>query len=85
MIGCYIVLRGYWCNIVLNVHAPGEKKSDDSKDSFCKELEQDFDNFPKYHVKILSGDFNAKVERENIFKLTIGNECLHRDSNDNGV
>jgi len=31
----YIVLRGRWCNIiVLNVHAPSEEKSDDSKDSF---------------------------------------------------
>jgi hypothetical protein len=31
------------------------------------------------------GEFNAKVERQNIFKLTIGNESLHQDSNDNGV
>ena len=39
----YIVLRGRWCNIiVLNVHAPSEKKSDDSKDSFYEELEQVF-------------------------------------------
>jgi hypothetical protein len=31
----HIVLRGRWCNIiVLNVHAPIEEKSDDSKDSF---------------------------------------------------
>jgi len=31
----YIVLRGHWCNIIaLNVHAPSEEKSDDSKDSF---------------------------------------------------
>ena len=31
----YIVLRGRLCNIiVLNEHAPSEKKSDDSKDSF---------------------------------------------------
>jgi hypothetical protein len=30
-----MVLRGRWCNIiVLNVHAPTEEKSDDSKDSF---------------------------------------------------
>jgi hypothetical protein len=36
-------------------------------------------------MKILLGDFNAKVGRENIFKLTIGNESLHQDSNDNGV
>ena len=39
----YIVLRGRWCNIiVLNAHAPSEVKSDDSKESFYKELEQVF-------------------------------------------
>ena len=36
-------------------------------------------------MKILLGDFNTKVGRENIFKPTIGNESLHQDSNDNGV
>jgi hypothetical protein len=36
-------------------------------------------------MKILLGDFNAKVGREDIFKPTIGNESLHQDSNDNGV
>jgi len=74
----YIVLRGRWCNIIfLYVHAPSEEKSDDSKDSFYEELEQVFDHFPNYHMKILLGDFNAKVGRENIFKPTIGNESLH--------
>jgi hypothetical protein len=43
----YMVLRGRWCNIVLNVHAPTEEKSDDLKDSFYEELEQAFDHFPK--------------------------------------
>ena len=82
----YIVLRGRWCNIiVLNVHEPSEEKSDDSKDSFYEELEQVFYQFPNYHMKILLGDFNAKVGRENICKPTIGNESLHQDSNNNGV
>jgi hypothetical protein len=36
-------------------------------------------------MKILLGDFNAKVGKENIFKLTIENECLHQVSNDNGI
>ena len=44
----YIVLRGRWCNIVvLNVHAPSEEKSDESKDSFCEELEQVFGHYAK--------------------------------------
>ena len=35
-----------------------------------------------YHMKILLGDFNAKVGRENIFQPTIGTESVHpvRDS-----
>jgi hypothetical protein len=36
-------------------------------------------------MKILLEDFNGKEGRENIFKLTIGNESLHQDINDNGV
>jgi hypothetical protein len=44
----YVVLRGRWCNIiVLNVHAPTEEKSGETKDSFYEELEQVFDHFPK--------------------------------------
>ena len=86
VIGCHIVLRGHWCNIiVLNMPAPSEEESDESKDNFYEESEQVFDHFPKYHMKILLGDFNAKVGKENIFKPTIGNESLHQDSNDNRV
>ena len=67
------------------MHASSEEKSDDSKNSFYEQLEQIFYPFPKYHMKILLGDFNAEVGRENIFKLRIGNGILHQDSNDSGV
>jgi len=36
-------------------------------------------------MKILLRNFNAKVERDNIFKPTVGKESLHQDSNDNVV
>jgi endonuclease/exonuclease/phosphatase family metal-dependent hydrolase len=36
-------------------------------------------------MKILLGNFNAKLGREDIFKPRIGKESLHEDSNDNGV
>jgi hypothetical protein len=55
------------------------------KDRFYDELECVFDKFPKYHMKILLGDFGAKVGREDIFKRTIGNKSLHEISNENGV
>ena len=51
--------------------------------SFYEELQQVFDHFPRYYTKILLGDLNAKVGRENIFKPKIGNESLHQDSNNN--
>jgi hypothetical protein len=81
----YITLKGCWCDIiVLNVHVPTEDK-DDIKDSFYEELEQVFDQFPRYHIKIFLGDFNAKVGMEDIFKPIIGNKSLHEDNNDNSV
>jgi endonuclease/exonuclease/phosphatase family metal-dependent hydrolase len=67
------------------VQAPREDKGDDVKDSFYEELGRVFDQFPRYDMKILLGDFNVKVGWENIFKPTIGNESLHEISNDNGV
>jgi hypothetical protein len=58
----YIILRGHWCHIiVLNVHGATEDKTDDVKNSFYEELECVFD---KFRMKILLGDFNAKVGRE---------------------
>jgi hypothetical protein len=36
-------------------------------------------------MKILSGNFNEKLGREDILKPTIGNESIHQVSNDNDV
>jgi len=54
------------------VHASSDEKSYDSKDSCYEELEQFSVHFPTYHTKILLGDFNAKVRKENIFIPTMG-------------
>jgi hypothetical protein len=64
---------------------PSEDKGDYVKNSFCDELGSVIDQFPMYDMKILLGDFNAKVGRQNIFKPTIGRERFHEISNDNGV
>jgi hypothetical protein len=86
VIGCHIILRGCWHHIIVfSVHVPTEDKIDDVKDSFYEELERVFDKFPKYYMKILLGDSNDKVCREDIFKLTIENVSLHEINNDNGV
>jgi len=67
------------------VHAPSEEKSDESKTVLRGIREVFLNKFPKYRMKIVLGDFNAKVVRENIFKPTIGNQSLHQDSNEYGV
>jgi hypothetical protein len=67
------------------VHALTEDEDDVIKDSFYEELEQVFDQFPMYHMKILLRDLNAKVGREDILKPILGNESLHETSNDNGI
>ena len=79
----YIVLRGRWCHTVPNRTHHLRRKVMKSTNSFYKEFEQVSDHFPMYHMKILLRDFNAKLGREDIFKLTIGNESLHQVSKDN--
>jgi hypothetical protein len=46
------------------VHVPTEDKDDVMKYSCYEELEQIFDQFPIYHMKITVGDFNARVGME---------------------
>jgi len=48
-------------------------------------LQKIYDHFGKKPAKILSGDFKAKLGREDIFKPTMRNESVHHDSKDNGV
>jgi hypothetical protein len=50
------------------LHPPTEDKNDYMKDSFCEELEHVFDQFLKYHMKILLGNLNEKVGREAYFQ-----------------
>jgi len=43
-----------------------------------------YDSIPKRIKKIIPSDFSAKVGRD-VFRLTIGRENLHEESNDNGI
>jgi hypothetical protein len=45
---------------------------DDMKDSFYDEPEHVYDKFPKYHMKMLLGDFSAKVGRETFANQQLG-------------
>jgi len=67
------------------VHVPTEDKDDEIKDGFYEELEHLVDQLPADYMKIVLGDFNAKIGKEVIFRPTIRSESLHGESNDNGV
>jgi len=59
------IIPWMWVPVTTAWRVFGLRMEDDLKDSFYEELEQVFDHFPRYHMKILLGDFNAKVgERE---------------------
>ncbi|PSN36170.1 hypothetical protein C0J52_24216 [Blattella germanica] len=81
----YIILKSKRHDFIkVNVYGPSEASDDMIKDEFYEELEYVFDRLSRY-MKIVLGDFNPKVEREDIFRPTIGIFSLHENSNDNGV
>lgn len=69
---------------LINVHAPIEDAEDEKKEEFYEMLQREYDSLKRYDLKIVLGDFNAKVGREEIFKPTIGNFSKHTRSNKNG-
>jgi hypothetical protein len=78
---CFIRLKISGQNIIIiNCHASTEDKS---RDAFYEELERTYDSFPRRAIKIIIGDMNAKIGRENVFSPTIDKESLHIESNDN--
>jgi len=67
------------------VHAPTEDKSDDTKDDFYELLDRTYNQCPSYDIKIVLGDFNAKLGKENTFDSIVGNHSLHKDTSSNGL
>jgi len=75
----------YFYISLICVHAPTEEKDDGVKDAFYAELERAYERCPAYDIKIVLGDFNAKVGREGIFGPTVGRYSLHETSSSNGL
>ncbi|KAL4141595.1 hypothetical protein QTP88_004211 [Uroleucon formosanum] len=65
-------------------HQAGDK-NEAIKNEFYEKLDTVCDLLPNSKVKILLGDFNAKIGQEPIFSPTIGSNSLHLNSNDNGT
>lgn len=83
---CVMRIRGKFFNTTLIcVHAPTEESEEEVKDQFYEKLEEVFDRQPRHDIKMIVGDMNAKVGREEIYRPTIGQHSIHETSNNNGV
>lgn len=69
---------------LINAHAETEEKDEVTKESFYQRLEQAYDETPSNDIKIIIGDFNAKISKEPEFRRVAGKQSLHNESNDNG-
>jgi hypothetical protein len=66
------------------VHCPTEEKEYEEKEKFYEEIEKVYNGIPKYDVKMIIGDFNAKIGKEEIYKPVIGTHSKHDRTNENG-
>jgi exonuclease III len=83
---CVVWLKGRFFNIsIVSVHAPTEEKDEEVKDAFYEALDKTYDELPLHDVKIIMGDLNAKIGKEELFRPTIGCYSKHAESNDNGL
>ena len=83
---CVLRVRGKWFNMsLINIHAPHEGREDEVKDEFYDTLDDVFDRCPRQDIKIVLGDCNAMIGREEVLFPVIGRHSLHLVSNDNGL
>ena len=82
---CTLRIKGKFFNYtIINVHAPTEVSSEEEKESFYDLLQKIYEKSPSFDVKIVIGDMNAQVGKEEMYYPTIGKQSLHEKTNDNG-
>jgi hypothetical protein len=83
---CKLRIKTKFLNLcIINVHAPTEDSEEMEKEEFYSLLERIYDSTPSNDIKIIIGDLNAKIGREEILRDIIGKESLHLISNNNGL
>lgn len=82
---CVLRMEATFYNIsIINAHAPSEDKEDNEKEIFYEALERTYDNCPKNNLKIIIGDMNAKIGKEQIYRKYTGRHSAHVETNENG-
>lgn len=82
---CVLRVKTKFFNIsLINIHAETEDKDEEVKDAFYSQLARTYEALPSNDIKIVIGDFNAKIGKEEMYEDIIGHDSLHDISNDNG-
>jgi len=82
---CVLRIKTRFQNMsLINVHAATEEKEESEKEAFYQKVEETYDSCPSSDLKILMGDWNVKVGREDIYQGLIGRHSMHLNCNNNG-
>ncbi|XP_055539027.1 uncharacterized protein LOC129726410 [Wyeomyia smithii] len=82
---CVLRIKGRFYNYsIINVHCLHEGRPDGEKEAFYAQLEDVYDGCSQRDIKIVIGDLNAQIGREDLYKPVIGHESLHTETNNNG-
>ncbi|XP_063924648.1 uncharacterized protein LOC135138600 [Zophobas morio] len=65
---------------LINIHAPTEKKDLETKTEYYEESLKEYQKIPKYDIKIIIGDTNAKIGKEQRYRHIIGKQRKQHDS-----
>jgi len=82
---CSLRIRGVFFNTtIIRVHTPTEEIGETQKEDFYENLERIYMKAPKHDIKVVMGDFNAKVGKESSLAPNVGKYSLHEETNNNG-
>jgi hypothetical protein len=82
---CYLHLKSRFFNIsIINAHAPTEDKEEEEEEAFYEKLKRAYDELPANDIRIILGDMNAKIGKENISRNHAEMYSLHENTSENG-
>ena len=79
-----MVKRRIFNTTIICVHAQTGEKDEIQKDTFYEDVERTYMKAPRYDIKVVMGDFDAKVGKEPGLMPNVGKCSLHEETNNNG-
>jgi len=70
--------------MLINVYAPTEDHTEETKEQFYDNLQYLLDKTPKSDIIIILGDVNAQLGKKRLYNEVTGQHTLHEETNRNG-